>query len=1005
MKRWLAQGLNRAFVIYLAALFLLCAGAGLPQGTAAQISAPSREPMLRIEIGMHTAPILQIGVDAANRYLVTASLDKTARVWELASGKLLRVLRPPIGDGNEGKLGPIAISPDGRTVVVSGWTGYEWDRQGCIYIFDRESGRLTRRITGLLNLVSRLTYSHDGSRLATAFAVPSSIRVYETSSYSQIFTDSNYGHLCTDADFDSTGRLVTSCWDGFLRLYEQTADNRTLRLVTNQKVEGGYQPSSARFSPDGSRIAVGFDDTNKVVVVSGRDLSPLFAPDNTGVNSGLIWPGAVDANANTALAQRASNLRNVSWSIDGRTLFAGGNYNRGGQFQIRYWSDSGRGKWSELAAAGDSISQILPMRDGGIVFSSAEPAFGRADASGKRTLFVTAAIADYRAMFLLLSPDGKRFQFGYEQLGKSPARFSLSERQLTTGFTFNPQDDLRPPIIFGIPVTDWNNTFAPKLNGQPLPLEPYEVSRSFAIAPNQTHFLLGTDLWLRLFDRNGLPLWQVPIPGIAWSVNISGDGQFAVAAFGNGTIRWYRMTDGKELLAFFPYSDRKRWVVWTPTGYYDCSPGAEDIIGWHVNNGRDQGADFFPVAQFRNTYYRPDVIARVLETGDAERAFQLANQEAGRQQQRADIAKQLPPIVEIISPSDDSEVRSSEIKLRYRIRTPSGEPVTGVRALVDGRPTGARLLTQESANNDVREMQVSLPERDSIISIIAENRFAPSAPATVRLRWRGRDLRAVNDSTQNNTAFKPKLYLLAVGVSKYANEKYSLKFADKDARDFVNVMLRQKGLLYRDVVIYRDKALTNEEATKEEILDGLDWIRKQTSNNDIAMVFFAGHGVNDQNNFYFFCPHQIVPERLFSTGVAFSDIKNAVSAIAGKAVFFIDTCHSGNSVGMAGQRGVLDINIVINELSSVQNGVVVFSASTSSELSYERAEWNNGAFTKALVEGLNGAAEISGTGRITYKMLDVYISERVKELTRGQQHPTMISPRETVPDFTIAVKQ
>ena len=107
---------------------------------------------------------------------------------------------------------------------------------------------------------------------------------------------------------------------------------------------------------------------------------------------------------------------------------------------------------------------------------------------------------------------------------------------------------------------------------------------------------------------------------------------------------------------------------------------------------------------------------------------------------------------------------------------------------------------------------------------------------------------------------------------------------------------------------------------------------------------------------------------------------------------------------MAGRRGGLDINIVINELSSAQNGAVVFSASTGSESSYERPEWNNGAFTKALIEGLNGAADFLSKGPITYTMLNVYVTERVKELTRGQQHPTMISPS-TVPDFPIAVKK
>jgi hypothetical protein len=37
-------------------------------------------------------------------------------------------------------------------------------------------------------------------------------------------------------------------------------------------------------------------------------------------------------------------------------------------------------------------------------------------------------------------------------------------------------------------------------------------------------------------------------------------------------------------------------------------------------------------------------------------------------------------------------------------------------------------------------------------------------------------------------------------------------------------------------------------------------------------------------------------------------------------------------------------------------------------------------------------------------MLNIYISERVKELTKGTQHPTMVSPQ-TVPDFPVAVKR
>ena len=51
--------------------------------------------------------------------------------------------------------------------------------------------------------------------------------------------------------------------------------------------------------------------------------------------------------------------------------------------------------------------------------------------------------------------------------------------------------------------------------------------------------------------------------------------------------------DGEQLLALFVHPDGKRWILWTPQGYYDASAGAEDLIGWQVNHGLDQAPDFF----------------------------------------------------------------------------------------------------------------------------------------------------------------------------------------------------------------------------------------------------------------------------------------------------------------------------------------------------------------------------------------------------------------------------
>jgi len=388
------------------------------------------------------------------------------------------------------------------------------------------------------------------------------------------------------------------------------------------------------------------------------------------------------------------------------------------------------------------------------------------------------------------------------------------------------------------------------------------------------------------------------------------------------------------------------------------------------------------------------VAYRTLTALDEGKALSLADAEAGRKSQEVAVAEMLPPVVTIISPDDGALVSTREVTIRFTVRTPSGEAVTAVRALVDGRPAALErgLEVVAAPVGDVREMRMAIPERDCEISIIAENRYAASEPAIVRIRWAG----AVQSE---EFIIKPKLYVLAVGVSSYQDSRLALGLAAKDARDFAAAMEVQKGGLYRDVTT---KVLLDNLATKDEILDGLDWIRKETTSKDVAMVFFAGHGVNDQSGMYYFLPVNVNTDKLMRTGVAFSDIRNTVASLAGKALFFVDTCHAGNVMGT--RRGVADITAVVNELSSAENGAVVFASSTGSQYSLEDPSWGNGAFTKALVEGVSGRADYTGKGTISVNMLDLYLSERVKELTGGRQTPTTTKPQ-TVPDFPIAVRK
>jgi hypothetical protein len=479
------------------------------------------------------------------------------------------------------------------------------------------------------------------------------------------------------------------------------------------------------------------------VVLSGIDLKELFRPKAAGVPNGGFYV--------------------VGWSEDGRFLYAGGFWKIGNVRSVRRWSGGGRGAFVDIPSAPNSMMQILGLTTNrGMLFTSTDN-FGVIQADAKPVTLQGLGVIDLASTGLgrlRISANGETVQVDSGD-PRHTYRFALSGREIDVDPTADASLLAPATEAPGLSVTNWAESPVPAVNGTLLKLKQYEHSHSLAIVPGAEHFVLGAAWSLRLFDPNGNEVRPArPVPDIAFHVNVTADGRLIVAAFGDGTIRWFRVSDGEEVLALFIHPDGQRWIAWTPQGYYDASLGADDLIGWHINHGYDRAPDFYPVSQFRERYYRPDVIQRVLRTPnlDIAEAVWEADQAAGQPTAKAvPVSSLLTPVVEIVDPRDPAREDRTDLRLVYSAQLQPGDDTFRVEALVDG----VKVATEERRLHDKDETRVgmlrlAIPRRDSAVSVIAYNGNGASVPATVHVQWAG-------------AATEPKLtlYVLAIGVSKY----------------------------------------------------------------------------------------------------------------------------------------------------------------------------------------------------------------------------------------------
>jgi hypothetical protein len=245
---------------------------------------------------------------------------------------------------------------------------------------------------------------------------------------------------------------------------------------------------------------------------------------------------------------------------------------------------------------------------------------------------------------------------------------------------------------------------------------------------------------------------------------------------GDGTIRWYQLQTGKELLAFFPHADGKRWVLWTPKGFFaDGDSGGRELIEYHLNRGLDKEREVVKVEQLYDLFYRPDLVALALkDEGRKQIADALAQVGDVRKVLAVD---ELPPEVEIVS----SQRRGTDLLIKYRVKDKGGG-VGKVVFKVNGVEQETRAAHAGIPGLALQEAVIPLSPNENTIELKAYNRgnTVESTPAATRARLDIAELA------------KPSLYVLAVGVSDYRDQSLKLTYAAADAKA-VAAMLENGG--------------------------------------------------------------------------------------------------------------------------------------------------------------------------------------------------------------------
>jgi WD40 repeat protein len=478
------------------------------------------------------------------------------------------------------------------------------------------------------------------------------------------------------------------------------------------------------------------------------------------------------------------------------------------------------------------------------------------------------------------------------------------------------------------------------------------------------------DDYLRLADIKSGQSKQIVFGENLRNVEVFEKQNLFVTIGNSNEISFFDLTRLEKVLSIISKKNNE-WIAYAPSGEFASSINGTNKVFWLVG---DQTLDF---AALRSTFERPNILAERLE--------RLGRLETNPAAKSPTIDAELFVVPYAITVLSAKQLETSDTTYKLQVKVQKSKPdlpdpvleySQQLRPVEEEQQARAGL----AFGRDVIEREFKLADGPNVIQVSILYKNATLATQTVLVT------KKVGTGT---TAATNDLWFLGVGVSHYQNTAFNLNYADKDVQLVSDVLKKQEGKLYRKV---HTELLLNQDANSTNIKAGMYEFLKKASDQDVVVIYIAGHGSQDSDQALYFMPYESDLAKPY-TGIDLLDFQKFLSRRPAnqKAIVCMDICHAG-SYGVKEQlaRGGLTVEEAVKQLAE-GTGLVVLASSTGRESSLESPEYagGHGAFTAALIEALEGNGDLDKDGYISMAEVQNYVSRRVPDITKGQQHPTV----------------